>query len=867
MILVLAKGDCSEESAATAATTATCKEAADSVHKHCNISPNELVASAESVGVASVQQNWRYLDEQYPHFSTEKDFINNLLSSVDISLQKQGGGLYMLTQFVLERPQLQAGGRLLPDLVEFYLWLHSQLAYIVSYDRAAELKIGTVVKQAVKRYSKDVRTRVERLYERVKVGYNAYVKTIGHTIGAEAYRGSSKVCKIVDELPLLHFLSEEKEGNDWLYIVIADIVNTHNNFIQGVYTMAKSQCLSVYHLLPSDPPKIPLTEFTLSHCIVGRKSCLHEIDDFLQMVRSRYTPHRAAFVPEGAPPKPVKNPMASVSGSVVQQHTPCQFDLHLIQQDVIATYLAGKPLVESAAAIRTHFKFSNMAQHTSAHPVDIASSGGDIDTLKDQLPDHFKVQCDDLTSKKMEFDFHSAGYLTLLEAVQAIKNVLGHLINSIKGNDQLEKTVKSQTIRQFVSKIHQNAPVFDTASTPTLSPPQLTFLENLPTIKLLDELKDLTDNIARSEAYFTKNIDAALKMPVKKALEDFQFISQDDALPKFIPDTICVQHYVAFRVVLRRLVATVQNSVADCGQVEVEEWQEFIGDIWDKRLPHFRDFSGNGGTYLFKPRKGTYGCGDGQEGEDERSQFDVMDNDIAAQDPPMGHNKKFAVNDRPMRGNKESAVNDRPMRGNKESAINDRPMRGNKESPVHDRPMRGNKESPVHDRPMRGNADTAVAASDERESVHKEKRSLEELVDSYTVDDVVGFLHSIKMDQYIEAFKSKDIDGTTLVEFGEDEFKELGISSHFHCFKIQFLFKRTLQCTQTTHDLAFVRDFLAANKMDNYTKQFNEERVDGDMLNEILQLPDENVNAILGEIGVASKIDRIKLRKKFKLPK
>ena len=32
----------------------------------------------------------------------------------------------------------------------------------------------------------------------------------------------------------------------------------------------------------------------------------------------------------------------------------------------------------------------------------------------------------------MEFEFHSAGYLTLLEAVQAMKNVLGHLINFIK---------------------------------------------------------------------------------------------------------------------------------------------------------------------------------------------------------------------------------------------------------------------------------------------------------------------------------------------------------------------------------------------------------------------------------------------------
>ena len=74
----------------------------------------------------------------------------------------------MLTQFVLERPQLQAGGRLLPDLVEFYLWLHTQLAYIVSYDKATELKIGQVVERAVERYSKDFGTYIKELYERVK---------------------------------------------------------------------------------------------------------------------------------------------------------------------------------------------------------------------------------------------------------------------------------------------------------------------------------------------------------------------------------------------------------------------------------------------------------------------------------------------------------------------------------------------------------------------------------------------------------------------------------------------------------------------------------------------------------------------------
>ena len=96
------------------------------------------------------------------------------------------------------------------------------------------------------------------------------------------------------------------------------------------------------------------------------------------------------------------------------------------------------------------------------------------------------------------------------------------------------------------------------------------------------------------------------------------------------------------------LVATVQNHVADVGKVEVEKWQEFVGDIWDERLPHFRDFPGDGGKFLFNPRTGTYGFGDGLEGDDERSLLDVLDDDITAQGPPVGVD---AVNDRSMEGN------------------------------------------------------------------------------------------------------------------------------------------------------------------------------------------------------------------------
>ena len=140
---------------------------------------------------------------------------------------------------------------------------------------------------------------------------------------------------------------------------------------------------------------------------------------------------------------------------------------------------------------------------------------------------------------------------------------------------------------------------------------------------------------------------------------------------------------------------------------------------------------------------------------------------------------------------------------------------------------------------------------------------LEELAKTYTVNDVLDFFQTIRMDKYIEILRNEGLDGTLLVAAGEDELKDLGITSDFHRFKIQFLFKRTLQSTPSTHALDVVLDFLTTNNMDKYSKRFSEEGIDGDMLFEILQLPDESGNAILKEIGIVSSFDRLKMRKKF----
>ena len=96
-------------------------------------------------------------------------------------------------------------------------------------------------------------------------------------------------------------------------------------------------------------------------------SSLHDADDFLQLVRSRYCPQRTDSALDGASPKATRNRTTSISNSAVQQ-SDCQFNLHLLQEDIVALYLAGKPLLESASSIRTHFRFRSKAQQSSPHP-------------------------------------------------------------------------------------------------------------------------------------------------------------------------------------------------------------------------------------------------------------------------------------------------------------------------------------------------------------------------------------------------------------------------------------------------------------------------------------------------------------------
>lgn len=77
----------------------------------------------------------RYLEAQYPSYLTIEDFRQSILSSADIGKTPEDD-FYILSQLALQLPRLEAAGALLPGLIKFYYWLHTEGAYRIEEEYA-----------------------------------------------------------------------------------------------------------------------------------------------------------------------------------------------------------------------------------------------------------------------------------------------------------------------------------------------------------------------------------------------------------------------------------------------------------------------------------------------------------------------------------------------------------------------------------------------------------------------------------------------------------------------------------------------------------------------------------------------------------
>ena len=109
----------------------------------------------------------RVLEVHFPHLPTEEEFSQSMLASVNLSNVTKNPH-YVLSKFALVYPRLKAGGALLPDLIEFYQWIHTELAYLVTYNYAQNHGLEEVITKADQKYEG---LDLCQLYERVKGVY------------------------------------------------------------------------------------------------------------------------------------------------------------------------------------------------------------------------------------------------------------------------------------------------------------------------------------------------------------------------------------------------------------------------------------------------------------------------------------------------------------------------------------------------------------------------------------------------------------------------------------------------------------------------------------------------------------------------
>ena len=109
----------------------------------------------------------RKLGCYYPCFTTEKGLLQTLLSDRSIC-DNTGNSNYILSQYALLRNQLEIIGGLLPDLVEFYQWLHQELAHVITQEDSTRITLRRAVRVLVRSYSAEEGERLQILYRRLK---------------------------------------------------------------------------------------------------------------------------------------------------------------------------------------------------------------------------------------------------------------------------------------------------------------------------------------------------------------------------------------------------------------------------------------------------------------------------------------------------------------------------------------------------------------------------------------------------------------------------------------------------------------------------------------------------------------------------
>jgi site-specific DNA-adenine methylase len=102
-------------------------------------------------------------------------------------------GFDILKQFLGNYSLFKCGGDLLPDLVEFYRWLHNTLSNLITEEEAKEMSISEVADRFSSYYSDQ---SAVTLYIKVRGKYNSHVHVEEYPPPLQ-YSNSGLICIIL----------------------------------------------------------------------------------------------------------------------------------------------------------------------------------------------------------------------------------------------------------------------------------------------------------------------------------------------------------------------------------------------------------------------------------------------------------------------------------------------------------------------------------------------------------------------------------------------------------------------------------------------------------------------------------------------
>jgi len=124
--------------------------------------------------------------------------------------------------------------KILPDLIEFYLWLHSTFRFLMSKEQAMKINLKELMSEHVlqKRFEPVTVDYLLRLWERLKDSFNKLLDQLESTVMYEC-EDVAIPFKNIEDSCLIMFLSvydHPTEGYDYLFLIINSLIEKYNLF-------------------------------------------------------------------------------------------------------------------------------------------------------------------------------------------------------------------------------------------------------------------------------------------------------------------------------------------------------------------------------------------------------------------------------------------------------------------------------------------------------------------------------------------------------------------------------------------------------------------------------------------------------------